>query len=248
MELFVFYTSLEETSQYLQDGADGSIIDWENQGKEARQKLFDTQINLHNADDLIMLKEAGLKKPIICRVNQYSNLNTSEIDSAINNGANEILLPMVRNPGEVETVLKIINERCPLGILIETREAVKNAEELGKMPLSRVFVGLNDLAIDSGYSFMFEPVFDGTIQKIRSFFPMQFGFGGLTHPSFGSPVPCRILINEMKKHNCTFSFLRRSFFRDSKIIASSIIVSDIQEEFKRPIFTYPENEWINATF
>lgn len=248
MELFVFYTSLKETRQYLQDGAFGSVIDWENQGKLARQKNFDTQINLHTADDLINLKEAALEKPIICRVNQYSRLNIKDIESAINGGATEILLPMVRKPSEVDSVLKMINGRCPLGILIETKDAIKNAKKLSKLPLSRVFVGLNDLAIDSEYSFIFEPIFNGTIQKIRPFFPMQFGFGGLTHPSFGSPVPCRILINEMKKHNCTFSFLRRSFFRDSKTVASSIIIKDIQKEFESPIFTYPENEWTNSSF
>jgi hypothetical protein len=77
-----------------------------------------------------------------------------------------------------------------------------------------VYIGLNDLAIERGASTIFEPVVDGTIDELRRLFSIPFGFGGLTLPDRGSPVPCRLLIAELTRLACSFSFLRRSFHRD----------------------------------
>jgi hypothetical protein len=49
---------------------------------------------------------------------------------------------------------------------------------------------------------------------VRRACPVPFGFGGLTLPDRGAPVPCRLLIAEMARISARFSFLRRSFLRD----------------------------------
>jgi hypothetical protein len=45
---------------------------------------------------------------------------------------------------------------------------------------------------------------------------MPFGFGGLTVPEGGEPVPCRVLMSIMAGNKASFSFLRRSYHRDMK--------------------------------
>ena len=237
IDLFVFYTKTQDTKKILNNGADGVIIDWEMKNKSLRQALFDTQINMHSINDLKDMR-AETNSKIICRINRFSEIDDQEIEESINKGTDELLLPMVQTAREVEIILKKINGRCPLGILLETDESIKRAKDLSTLPLSRVYIGLNDLAIDRRYGSIFEPVFNGVIQEIRPLFKTDFGFGGLTMPSLGSPVPCRILLNEIKKHNCTFAFLRRSFFRDSQIVDSSIIISEIRKEFAKPAFNY----------
>jgi hypothetical protein len=237
IDLFVFYTNTPQTMKYIADGADGVVIDWESKEKQIRQALFDTQINMHSLDDLSEMRLLTDTK-IICRVNRFAELEANEIEDAVAKGANEILLPMVESPAEVEQVLKRINGKCQLGIMLETDLAVKNAGDYTGLPISRVFVGLNDLAIDRGYDCIFEPVFNGSIMDIRHHFPMDFGFGGLTRPSLGNPVPCRIILNEIKKHDCSFTFLRRSFFKDSLEVDSSIIIQEIREEFSKPVYEY----------
>ena len=77
-----------------------------------------------------------------------------------------------------------------------------------------MYVGLNDLAIERRSASIFEAITDGTVDRLREIFSVPFGFGGLTLPDRGHPVPCRLLINEMVRLNCHFSFLRRSFHRD----------------------------------
>ena len=51
-------------------------------------------------------------------------------------------------PSEVDRTLDLVAGRCGLGILIETQDAVDRAAALARRPLSRIYVGLNDLRID----------------------------------------------------------------------------------------------------
>jgi len=104
--------------------------------------------------------------------------------------------------------------RCGVGILIETVDAVGCAFELARLPLSRVYVGLNDLSIERRSRSLFEALTDGLVDGIRPYFGVPFGLAGLTLPECGRPIPCRLVIAEMARLSCGFSFLRRSWRRD----------------------------------
>ena len=211
--LILFSTDPKFIGEAAAAGVDGIIVDWENREKPARQKGRDTEINYDTPDDLAKAR-AATEIPVICRINPPGDRTAEEVETAIEKGADEILLPMVRTRGEVETVLKRADGRCAVGILIETRDAVRAAQELAHLPLSRVYVGLNDLAIDKGRSNIFESVADGTVERVRRYFELPFGFGGATLPDRGRPIPCRLLLSEMARLQCSFTFLRRSFHTD----------------------------------
>ena len=147
-------------------------------------------------------------------MNQPGPWTPGEIDEAVAGGADEVLLPMVRSPGEVLDAIGIARGRCGVGILIETVDAVHCAAELACLPISRVYVGLNDLSIERRSRSIFEPLTDGLVDGIRPLFTVPFGLGGLTLPECGRPIPCRLLIGEMARLACGFSFLRRSWRRD----------------------------------
>jgi hypothetical protein len=214
-ELFLFTTDPQTIQGAVNAGVDGIIVDWESAGKINRQAGYDTQINQSTIEDLEKVRKAT-DAHVICRVNGYSDHTSVEIEKAIQAEANEILLPMVRTAGEVERTLEIINGRCKLGILVETIAAAGIASKLNEFPLSRVYAGLNDLAIDRKLENIFISVEDGTVEQIRKDFSVPFGFGGLTLPEKGDPIPCRYLMGEMARLNCDFTFLRRSFLRDIK--------------------------------
>lgn len=212
-ELFLFYVNLPYVQQAEAAGLNGIIVDWEHQGKEDRQQFFDTQINRHTPQDLHDVRRAT-DLPVLCRVNNSPEILFDEIEQAIDGGADEILLPMVKTVAEVKAALNHVNDRCRLGILVETREATAIAADLAALPLSRVYVGLNDLAISRGTASIFTPLIDGLLEEVRSCFRQPFGFAGATLPDRGSPIPCRLLINEMARLKTNFTFLRRSFYRD----------------------------------
>jgi hypothetical protein len=194
-------------------GVAGIVVDWESTGKIRRQAGADTEINHQTPEDLRRVR-AATAGPVLCRINGLHDDSAAEIDRAIALGADELLLPMVGSPRDVERALDLVGGRRPLGILIETGRAVRSAGDLCALPLSRVYVGLNDLAIDRGSSNIFQAVADGTVEGVRRTCARPFGFGGLTLPDAGAPIPCHLLIGEMARISAGFSFLRRSFFRD----------------------------------
>jgi len=113
----------------------------------------------------------------------------------------------------------------PHGTQIGTPSAaVAGASRILALPVSRAYVGLNDLAIDRGRTNIFEAVTDGTVTEVRDACTVPFGFGGLTSPDAGDPIPCRLLIGEMARVSTDFSFLRRSFHRDARNRPLEVIV------------------------
>jgi hypothetical protein len=212
----MFSANPEVIAPAAEGGVAGFVVDWENKGKLERQTGWDTQVNFDTPDDLRRVVGAT-NLPVLCRVNHMGDLAATlqEADFAIELGASEIFLPLVRSVQEVERVLRHIDGRVPLGILIETREAVSCAPALGQLPLSRVYVGLNDLAISRGSSNIFEAVADGTVDRVREHIRVPFGFAGATLPDRGAPIPARLLLSEFARLDCAYTFLRRSFLADS---------------------------------
>jgi HpcH/HpaI aldolase/citrate lyase family len=194
-------------------GAAGIVIDWERRGKARRQLGEGTQINSDTPEDLTRMR-AATDGRLLCRINGYGPWSAGEVDEAVSRGADEILLPMVRTPEEVDRTLELVAGRCGLGILIETQDAVDRAAALAARPLSRIYVGLNDLRIDRRSVELFRPLVDGTVDAVRARVTQPFGVGGLTLPECGSPVPGRLLAAELVRLGADFTFLRRSFTAD----------------------------------
>jgi hypothetical protein len=211
--LYLFSTRPEFIERAVAAGVDGIVVDWEITGKARRQANADTEINQHTLADLQRVRAATAAR-VICRIN--STDVAPEVEEAIAGGADEILLPMVRSGDDVRHVLDLVRGRCGVGILIETVAAVECAGELARLPLARVYVGLNDLSIERGTPSIFTAVADGTVERVRRFFQVPFGFGGLTLPERGSPIPCRLLMGEMMRLRCDFTLLRRTFHADVK--------------------------------
>lgn len=212
-ELFLFSTDAETVSRYTRAGVDGFIVDWESKGKETRQAGAGTEINEDTPEDLRRVRAATSAR-LFCRLNQPGPWTPGEIDEAIGGGADEVLLPMVRSPGEVLDAIRVARGRCGVGILVETVDAVCCAPDLARLPISRAYVGLNDLSIERKSRSIFEPLTDGLVDGLRPLFTVPFGLAGLTLPECGRPIPCRLLIGEMSRRSCGFTFLRRSWRRD----------------------------------
>lgn len=212
-DLFLFTLDGAAAATAVRAGVDGLIVDCETRGKRTRQAGADTEINTGTAQDLRSVRAATSAK-VICRINPCGRHTRAEVESALDNGADEILLPMVRHTRDVMSTLELVGGRCQMGILLETQRAVDCAVELASLPISRVYVGLNDLAIDRGTPSIFTAVADGTVEHLREVFSVPFGFAGVTLPARGDPIPCRLLIAEMARLECSFAFLRRSYRRD----------------------------------
>jgi HpcH/HpaI aldolase/citrate lyase family len=227
-ELLLFAVEPGLVHEAVAAGIDGIVVDWERQGKLERQLGVDTEINEQTVGDLVRVRETA-SCPVICRLNPCNGASVGELEAALEGGADEILVPMVRSPDEVERMLQLADGRCGVGILVETVQAVAASSALARLPISRAYVGLNDLAIDRGSTSIFDALLDGTVERVRGEFDVPFGFGGLTLPDRGAPIPCRDLIAEMVRLDCSFSFLRRSFRRDVAGQKIGVAIARIRE-------------------
>ena len=173
-------------------GMSGVVVDWEWQDKEMRQRGRDTEINYATEETLRQMRQS-VNGSVVCRINNKPGVRVREARQAASLGADEIWLPMVRTLAEVEECLAVLPAGCQFGILAETPEAMNLAAEFNRLPLSRVYVGLNDLWIGSDRPHLFSALTDGTVERFRQEYGGLLGVAGVTRPSYGSqflPASC----------------------------------------------------------
>ncbi len=218
IELLLFWNGQASTGIAVQGQLDGVVVDCERSGKDGRQHGFDTEINACRPADVAEVRRAAPALHVLCRINGFDAIGEAALEEArqaVDAGASEILLPMVRSFQEMDAIVDAVRGQADVSIMVETEWAVAHASQCNDWPLRRVFVGLNDLMIERGSRHLFENLANGTVEQLREQFPRKaFGFGGLTLPERGSPLPCQLLMAELARLGCQFTFLRRSFYRD----------------------------------
>ncbi len=218
-ELLLFTALPQVAAAAHAAGIDGVVIDLEYRDKEARQFGADTEVNRHTPADVRACR-AATAGHLIVRINAVGEWTSTEVDAVLDAGADEILVPMVTDPAQVESVMGQVGPRARVGALVETPEAVASAGAIASLGLSRIYLGLNDLAIARKTPNLFTALLDGTADRVARQVVaagVSFGLGGLTLPGHGAPVPSTLLAGEMARLGCSHVFLRRSFLRDVPI-------------------------------
>ncbi|UHQ19530.1 hypothetical protein LVB87_15285 [Lysobacter sp. KIS68-7] len=228
MDLLLFSHDRDYAAAALAGGVAGVVVDWEWRGKTERQSGHDTQINRGTPEDLVAMRAIAGER-VVCRINN-SEHRDAECLSAISHGASEIWLPMVRSVAEVEQCLRCIDGQARLGLMVETREAMRLGREFATLPLSRLYVGLHDYRIDTGNANMFAPIVDGTLDRFREDYPGAIGVAGITRPERGHPIPQRLLLAAMVRLRCDFGIARRAFRADVAPERIDEAVADIGAE------------------
>ncbi len=232
LELLLFTNRTELAQRALTGGASGIVIDWERRGKSIRQAGADTVIAADTAADLERMR-AAVQAPVLCRLDAVGPATGAQLRRALALGTDEVLVPMVRSREEVELVLELVRGRCGVGILVETVEALEVAGELATLPLSRVLVGLNDLAIERRSPSIFTAFVDGTVDELRSAFAeLPFGCGGATVPGAGYPMPASLMLSELVRVGADFTLLRRSFWQAAARVDPALAVGSIKSALR----------------
>ncbi|MGQ0811191.1 MAG: aldolase/citrate lyase family protein [Nitrospiraceae bacterium] len=238
-EFLLYATDTEFIRSAVAAGVDGVVIDWEQFGRHDPRSVGRELISHRAVADLQRVR-ASTGAQVVCRLNRPGPWTETEVSLALTHGADALLLPMVRAAEEVEAALQCVACRVPLGIVIETLEAVRLASQLAHLPVSRVHVGLQDLSKACGGPHMFSPLLDGTVERLRLYFTVPVGFGSLTLPELGNPVPCRLLIGELTRLNCGFSFLRNSFLQDIRDRQIAVEVPRLRQALHDACLRSPE--------
>lgn len=220
---FLFITNVPELARLAVDEGDATIfVDLELKGKIERQGHLNTVISRHTEEDVNAVRAVIPAGHLLVRLNPCHNGSAEEIERAIAAGADTIMLPMFRTIAEVATFAELIARRCRLCLLAETREAMEGIGEFARIPgVDSVHIGLNDLSLDLGMPFMFEPLAMGLIDKMAEQLRLAgtpFGIGGLARADEGQ-LPARLLIGEHVRLGSTTAILSRTFHRQARSVA-----------------------------
>lgn len=195
-------------------GVDMVFVDLEILGKQSRQGHLDTVISKHTIEDVYAIRSSIAKADLLVRTNPIHDGSAEEIDRVIDAGADIVMLPYFTSREEVATFVKYVGDRAQVCLLLETPAAVDNLEEILRIGgIDLVHIGLNDLHLGYGQHFMFQPLIDGTVERVcerlgRARIP--YGFGGIARLGQGA-LPAEAIIAEHHRLGSSMAILSRSF-------------------------------------
>lgn len=218
------------------NGVERIWIDLETLGKEERQKNMNTVKSHHTLQDVEVISNILTKSECMVRVNPWNGNSIDEIEKVIAAGADRIMLPMWKTASEVDVFLKAVNNRVKTTLLLETKEAAGCLDDVLKNPLlDEIHIGLNDLHLSYGLTFMFELLANGTVERLCQKMKnagIQYGFGGVARIGEGM-LPAERVIMEHYRLGSTRAILSRSFCNTEEITD----ISEIEKLFTENMLT-----------
>ena len=212
------------------NGVDRIWIDLETLGKEERQKNMNSVKSHHTLQDVEVISNMLTKSECMVRINPWNENSVDEIEKVIAAGADRIMLPMWKTVEEADMFLKTVNRRIKTTLLLETKEAAESLDDVLRLPLvDEIHIGLNDLHLSYGLTFMFELLANGTVEQLCAKMKnagIKYGFGGVARIGEGM-LPAERVIMEHYRLGSTRAILSRSFCNTEEITD----ISEIEKFF-----------------
>ena len=193
------------------------FVDLERLGKQERQAGLNTFISSHQLHDVGRIRAAVKRSPLMVRVNPLHEGTRAEVEAVLAEGADSLMLPMFSTPQELLAFSEIVAGRAPIVPLLETAAALACVQDWAGTPgLQEIYVGLNDLHLSLGRRFMFEPLADGSVERVARVAHAQglrLGFGGIARIEEGL-LPGRDVLAEHLRLGSRAVILSRTFHRE----------------------------------
>ncbi len=212
---FMFITNNPKVAEAAQEsGVKRVWVDLETLGKEERQKGMNTVKSQHQLSDISLLRSVLKESDLLVRVNPINPGSRKEIDEAIERGADMLMLPMFKSLDEVKIFLDYVKGRVKTTLLFETKESYELQDEILQIGgFDEAHIGLNDMHLSYGLTFMFELLPNGLVETMCGKFKeygKPYGFGGIAKIGEGL-LPAERIIAEHYRLGSTRAILSRSF-------------------------------------
>ena len=195
-------------------GIDRIFYDLEYVGKAERQHGRNTVLSNNDIEGLPAIRSVVTDSELLVRTNPINPYIAMEVEKAIEYGADILMLPMVMDHKDVELYVDLIKGRAKVCIMVETASAMARLDKILAVPgVDEIFIGLNDLHISMGLTFMFELLSDGIVEYIAEKCKevgMPFGFGGIARIGEGD-LPSDNILGEHVRLGSTSVILSRTF-------------------------------------
>ena len=213
---YLFITAVPEIAAFAVDcGVERIFLDLESHGKAERQGHLDTHMSFAGFDDIAPVRDAiGDRAELLVRLNPVHAGTSAEVERAILDGADSLMLPFFETARDVERFCGIVDDRVRVVPLVETAPAADALSEIVQVPgVGEIFVGLNDLHLSLGQDFLFQPLADGTVDRLASITReagLPFGFGGIAKIGEGE-LDARLILGEHVRLGSSSVILSRAF-------------------------------------
>ncbi len=212
---FMFITNNPKVASAAQDcGVKRVWVDLETLGKEQRQMGMNTVKSKHSLSDISLLREVLDSSDLLVRVNPLNPGSKAEIDEVVERGADIIMLPMFKSKEEVMRFIDMVGGRAKTTLLFETKESYELQDEILQAGgFDEAHIGLNDMHLSYGLTFMFELLPNGLVESMCKKFKeynIPYGFGGIAKIGEGL-LPAECIIAEHYRLGSTRAILSRSF-------------------------------------
>ena len=218
-------------------GVDRIFVDMEYIGKAERQGGMDSVKNHHTVEDVKTLRSVLTKAELLVRVNPIHEASDTygssedEIEAVLAAGADIVMLPLFKTVEEVQRFVRIVAGRAKTLLLMETPEAAALADEIIAVPgVDGIHLGINDMSLGYGKSFMFELLADGTVERLCLKFRlagMPYGFGGVAAIGSGQ-LPAEAILKEHYRLGSSMVILSRSFCK----VDNNTDIASVREKFE----------------
>lgn len=211
----MYVTGDPDVARLAQDsGVDWVFVDLESIGKRERQGHLDTVISKHTVEDVRAVRAVLDRARLLVRVDPLNPGSSTQIDEVIDSGADIVMLPYFHTARQAAEFVQLVDGRAEVCLLVETREAEEAIDEVVLIQgVDYVHIGLNDLHLDHGATFMFELLADGTVEHLcRRIEPrgITYGFGGIGRMGAGD-LRAESIVGEHYRLGSSMVILSRSF-------------------------------------
>lgn len=218
IDLFYITNNIHEAKIVDKLQIDWIFIDLEKKGKKERQLGRSTVLSNHSISDVNNIKSKINNTKVLVRCNPIGEWSKKEFEK-INLRASLIdmvMLPYFKTIDEVETFFNLLDtSKIEAALLVETLDAITNLETIiEKFSIKYIHIGLNDLHIERGTVFMFEPYIDGLLKRLTSVLRkknQKFGIGGIGKIGSNLVPSPECVLNEHLRLNSSGVILSRSF-------------------------------------
>ncbi len=236
---FMMITASPDVAAFIeQHGVARIFMDQEVLGKAERQGHLDTHKAAHTLEQIAGVASVLKHAELMVRLNPLHVSTLSEVDAAIEHGAQRLMLPMFSSRDEVGQFLELVNGRVPITFLAETAASlVRLPDWLGLLTpgYDEVHIGLNDLSLSMGLSFLFEPMAARLLDPAAAVLNqagVTWGVGGVARIGQGE-LPAETVLGEHVRLGSEWIILSRAFHSEAATSAALLETLDFPAEIEK---------------
>ena len=213
-KLMILAADPQSAAEAQHAGIDRVFYDLEYINKAERQRGRNTVISNNSIEDIPQVRKVLTTSELLVRTNPIHAYTEIEVEKAIAYGADILMLPMAMSHRDVEQYIGFVKGRAKVCIMIETAPALARIDDILSVEgVDELFIGLNDLHISMGLSFMFEVLSDGLVEYAAEKCKKKgipFGFGGIARIGDGI-LPADKILAEHVRLGSSSVILSRTF-------------------------------------